>query len=707
MNALLSHALPLSLPRRTLLAVLLCLLSSGLLAQAPNLNYTVDMPSVDRIKAEIKGSDPTDTLARQTAVFTYIQQWIQRIKTNRTVRGPYTPDEQKLLAAYALAAYQIPQDFAKTHTPDEVKAFNTLEGKYEFDTAFYQDWTKRLIGPQATAAYHQMEGEMAQRQQQHIAQINQQNQEAAAAAAAPAGGSGGRIDVSKDPTSIATRRCLELGGSNIACLGKGLGAGGLALLGLGDGEMEKLTGPGQSGVVLTGFYKASAGGAGVTFTEGSASSVDCGNAIPVGYSVTLEKQPGALRIHVASAPTPYTLSMRPDGGLNGPGPIDITGKIIVGYHTVTHQVYQNGVPISGCAGGMCTTSEQVPDYAPKTEHCSIGSLTAPPKPAPSAQQQQQPASQDAGLFGMLTEVFNTGEMNINTEPGFRIVGKYGSGNLLAYFTSTSVVIDCGQAHVRDTYTVENGPNNFIIHIANSGDPLTLTVEPGNALQGSGNATINGRLVNGMNGDNITYAPHSETCPIGTLHPSTASPATSSTAIASNSPAPVAPATEISPAPRAAVPAPTANPTSTTTPASSGPKAPMRVIITSQFPTSPNPLVGQTVFVMRERMDDVLRKLNIPVPPNTSPGKAMQMLVTACQSTDCKPLFDGMAQYYVTGAKLDSTGKATLTATAATGNYFFYAVVRTAQGSYVWDLPATLNAGDNNITLTPSNAELLH
>ena len=42
------------------------------LAQANNTSYTSDMPSVERVKAEIKGSDPTDTLARQVAVFTYL-----------------------------------------------------------------------------------------------------------------------------------------------------------------------------------------------------------------------------------------------------------------------------------------------------------------------------------------------------------------------------------------------------------------------------------------------------------------------------------------------------------------------------------------------------------------------------------------------------------------------------------------------------------
>ncbi|HEY6118993.1 MAG TPA: hypothetical protein VIV66_03490, partial [Pyrinomonadaceae bacterium] len=54
----------------TLLAALLCVLFSSILvlAQATGSDYTNDLPSVERVKAEIKGSDPTDTLARQVAV---------------------------------------------------------------------------------------------------------------------------------------------------------------------------------------------------------------------------------------------------------------------------------------------------------------------------------------------------------------------------------------------------------------------------------------------------------------------------------------------------------------------------------------------------------------------------------------------------------------------------------------------------------------
>jgi hypothetical protein len=70
-----------------LAAVLLCLACSrSLLGQAAGADYTNDLPSVERVRAEIKGSDPTDTLARQVAVFTYLQAYIDRIKYNRTVR---------------------------------------------------------------------------------------------------------------------------------------------------------------------------------------------------------------------------------------------------------------------------------------------------------------------------------------------------------------------------------------------------------------------------------------------------------------------------------------------------------------------------------------------------------------------------------------------------------------------------------------------
>ena len=145
-----------SMPKAQAAAIGLMCSTSGSAVQpkaAASSDYTNDLPSVERVKAEIKGSDPTDTLARQVAVFTYLESYIDRIKYNRTVRGEYTPGEQKMMGAYRMAAYQMSQDYAKTHTAAEAQAFERLHGQYEMNSAFYKDWSTRLIGPQSAAAY--------------------------------------------------------------------------------------------------------------------------------------------------------------------------------------------------------------------------------------------------------------------------------------------------------------------------------------------------------------------------------------------------------------------------------------------------------------------------------------------------------------------------------------------------------------------------
>jgi hypothetical protein len=709
MNASDSTAAP-SLLRSRLILLTVCavlLPSCAALAQTANLNYTADLPSVARVKAEIKGSDPTDTLARQAAIFTYLPVYIERIKYNRTVRGPYTPEEQRLIAEYQLAAYQISQDYAKAHTPDEAKAFERLHGQYEMNSDFYKDWSHRLIGPQSAAAYKNMETEMGARQQAHVAEQRRTYDEAHAKTTNGQG-------LSNDPTAVATRRCLELGGSPIACMGKGMGAGFMDMIGF---HPEDLTGPGRAGVVLSGTYKNPATTTSLDFGPDVVSIAGCGKLVADGHAYTIEKRPGSLRVHVNNEPQPLVLTMRPDGGLTGPGPIDVKGRIIIGYHIVTHTLYVNGAPAVGsqCAG-PCQTSESVPDYAPKVERCTIASLAMPPRPKPEA----QPAAGESGLMGMLTGVFNTGEMNIPTEPGLRMTGQFSSGKLLLDFTPTSIILDCGEAHVRGAYNVENATDQLLVHVENPGGAFALAVEPDNSLRGTGSTTVNGRLVSGMQGDNVTFTPHAKTCEVASFRPKTGSSATGSTTkVAANSPPPSA-ATPTALATTSAAPAPVAYAAPTTTtpslstavPSAATPstatRADMRVLITSNFAASANPLAGQTIYIMRERMDDVLRKLGAPIPANTSPAQAWRAFATACQGqgVDCTPVLTALKSHFVTAAKLDAAGKATLSATATTGAYFLFAQARSSEGLMVWDLPENFVAGDNSITLTAANAEHL-
>ena len=268
-----------------LLAAVLCLTCGVAVAQA-SADYTDDLPSVERVKAEIKGSDPTDTLARQVAVFTYLSAYVDRIKYNRTVRGPYTPGETRVITAYNLAAYQMSQDYAKLHTPAEAAAFERLHGQYEMNSDFYTDWSKRLIGKQSAAAYKNAETQLAATAQAHYDQEMQQYKQDSAAQQAADKQIFGTQGLSNDPTAVATRRCLELGGSSIGCMGKGLTSGFMDLIGF---NTEDIAGPGRAGVILSGLYKNPATTPTLTFDNNGK------------VTVTAPVQPGTYYVFCSAA----------------------------------------------------------------------------------------------------------------------------------------------------------------------------------------------------------------------------------------------------------------------------------------------------------------------------------------------------------------------------------------------------------------------
>jgi hypothetical protein len=87
---------------------------------------------------------------------------------------------------------------------------------------------------------------------------------------------------------------------------------------------------------------------------------------------------------------------------------------------------------------------------------------------------------------------------------------------------------------------------------------------------------------------------------------------------------------------------------------------------------------------------------------------MKALQTQCHSAQgCSAVIQGMPKYYVTTTKLDTSGKATLSATATTGQYYFFAIVPSAAGgSLVWDVAANLAGGDNAVAFSQANAESL-
>jgi hypothetical protein len=686
-------------PRLLLFAALLCLTCGSLLAQTASPDYTNDLPSVERVKAEIKGSDATDSLARQVAVFTYLYTYVDRIKLNRDYRGPYTPGETRVMTAYRLAAYQMSQDYAKNHTPAEAAAFERLHGQYEMNSDFYKDWSKRLIGPQSAAAYKGAEAGLAATQQAHVDSIKRANEEAQAQSQAHTTNAQG---LSNDPTAVATRRCLELGGSNTGCMGKGFMSGFMDLVGFGDKAQESFMGSGRAGVVLSGLYKNPATTTSLGFNEGSVAINGCGKLVADGHNYTIDKRPGSLQVTVENEPHPIMLTMRPDGGLTGPGLIEVKGRIISGYHTVTTTQMINGYRAApDQCNGPCQTVSTVPDYSPAMARCTIGSLAMPPapKPAPAG---AQPAD-NSGIMGLVTGLGDMlspgGSASFDGGGGLRMAGKYGGGMLLLDFSGNSLVLDCGQAHIRTTYAVENTPGTFLVHVQNPSRPFTLAVQPDNSLRGAGSTTVNGKLVTGMAGENITFAPHSENCDVGTFRPKTGAAPASSVATASPAPAPIATAAGAS-----VVPVSSASTDTTGGPATGG----MTLAISSSFPTAANPLAGRVVQLMSERYDIALRKVGAPISADITPGKALVAYMANCgPPKSCPAYATAMHPYFVGKATFDSSGKATVTANVPPGSYYVFSAASGTSGALIWDLPITLKAGDNTITLTATNAELVH
>jgi len=499
----------------------------------------------------------------------------------------------------------------------------------------------------------------------------------------------GTQGLSNDPTAVATRRCLELGGSNAGCMGKGLTSGFMDLIGFGAKAQEEFIGPGRAGVVLSGVYKNPAVVTTLGFGENGVFINSCGKLVDDHHSYTIDKRPGSTRVTIDNTPSPIVLTMRPDGELIGPGLVDVKGLIITGYHTVTTTQMINGFRAApDQCNGPCQTVSQVPDYSPAVARCAIGSLAMPPapKPAPAG---AKPAD-NSGLTSLITGVADMmapgGGAALGAGVGLRMTGKYSDGRLLLDFGGNSLVIDCGQAHVRQPYTVDNTPDALLVHVQNSGGPFTLALQPDNSLRGGGSTTVNGRLVTGMNGDDVAFAQHSETCDVGTFRPNTGATPATSVATSAATPAPAVPASGAA--------------------ATGG--ASMRLAISSSFPGGANPLAGKGVTLMTERFDTVLRKIGAPIAANQTPGRAAIEYAANClPPKSCPSYASAMHPYYVGKGTFDSSGKIVLAVPVPEGTYFVFCSAVGPDGPLIWDVPTTLKAGDNTVTLSAGNAELIH
>ncbi len=522
------------------LVSLLALIGNAALAQAPAASgdYTTALPSVEKVKAQLKGSDPTDTIARQVAVFTYLQTYITRIKDTRKYNGPFTPGELKLMTDYAKAGYELSQGYSKTHSPEEVKNFDQVVGKYEIFNAL--DWIKQLEGQQAADTYRGAEASLADSYKRHEENLQRQMKKEQSGGSSSIAG-----DPVLDPMGIFAnaeasrekdpelRRCLELGGSLDAC--QGLGAmEGMASILMPFGEKADPNEPLPiAGVVLVGTYHSRTELPSIGFGNGSATIQDCGTLVPDAHDYTLRKSGSTVQAVLANEPEPIVVTMQPDGTLAGPGSVRVKGRVITGYTTSTQTVMVNGAPAAAqgyYCNGPCSTSTSIPNYAPKMERCTIGAMAfVPPKPV---------ATPKTGI-GFLDALSTTAPL----ATGFRMTGRYvDASGLTLEFNNDAVILDCGKAHARVPYQVDNTSSGFVVRVQNAGGAFLLGVAPDTTLRGSGSTTVNGKLVTGIRGDNVSFTPQSESCSVATF----AARSKRNTMLATSGPAPAVPASYSSP-----------------------------------------------------------------------------------------------------------------------------------------------------------------
>ena len=675
-------------PLPLLLLSLLVSVAPSAFAQAGS-DYTSSMPSVAKIKAQLQGSDPIDTAARQAAVFEYLPIYIRRIKETRDYRGPYSPGEQKLLTDYAQALYEIQQDIRKNHTQAEASRYSLLEGQYSINNA--ETWIKQLSGSQANDTYKGAQASLSQTYNQHEAQMQKLMQQENGQDDFMAGlRGGGNVQLKPDQ-----KRCLELGGTMNECAnaiqGLALGMGSLLTAMMGAGDNDTPPPPPLTGVLLVGYYHSRTDLPEIALNAGGGAQLNkCGTLVNATHSYTLRKSGGTVQLVVENEPDPILMTLRADGSLSGPGNIQVKGQVITGYHNEY-----------SCVRGSCTTTS-TPIYAASMQRCTISQLAPQAAPPPPPKPKPGSLADLAGVGNPVAVVY-----------GFRVTGPYtSSSGMKLLFYDAYVTLDCGQAHVNAPYTVDNTPTGFVVHVQNAGGAFLLGVAPDNTMRGSGSTTVAGKLVSGVNGEVVSFTPHSESCTLGTFAPQS----NQNTMVASRGPAPEVPASygaaaaEADP-PMKAASAPAAGSLEASlagagiSGSSAGARAAFRVLLSSQF-SGANPLAGQAVFVSRKPMDQILRELGVAVPARSTPGQAMKALQTQCHSAQgCSSVIQGMAKYYVTTTKLDTSGKATLSATAATGPYYFFAVVPNGGGgSLVWDVLANLAAGDNSVTFRQNNAE---
>ena len=503
----------------------------------PDTSYVAGMPSVDKVKQTVQGSDANDTVARQVAVFNLLPMVIQQmgLAPNRHF-GDTTPQEQAYLNQCAAAAYQMSQDFVKTHTTAEVNAFVTAHNRYESDGPFWQNMLNTLFTTDFLTAYVKVNKAANAAFQAHVQQEQNQNgpQQTQAGGSAGSCGSIGIFDPCNftqssgpKPPNKEQTRCLELGWSKGYCLGGTLQPVFDLAVALGNAMSDVITSgvggphdtappPPPHGLIMSGEYR-SANGMDLAFSTGGGLTLSgCGDLIPRAAGLTISPRGNGYALQLLLMPQNVPLAFSPGGPVVGSTTVTVAGQVITGYKLVSQSMrYSDGTIVPGSV-----STSRVPEYGPATASCSFGAFQLIPQtyPKQSAEDAKKFGANDLAGSPIPNGIVMSG---IFAAPGAATPGATSAGaapvGLRVQFDVNNVVIDCGQAHVKAPYSVRNNGGQVSISVAYSKSPFTLMLQPSGSLSGSGMVTVNGQLLAGQDGSgNFSFKPVTATCSIGTL-----------------------------------------------------------------------------------------------------------------------------------------------------------------------------------------------
>ncbi len=697
--------------------------SARLLAQATSPAYTGEMPSVDQVMKAMQASDPDETAARQMGAFWQLKTMIEDLAGPRYYRPGLTPEELKLRQAYYTAYVQI------SNSKPKYKSFVAMRG-YDISPKFRSELIQKVFPPAFAAEYPKL---VAQANAQNQAFHNQAEQtrarraaeeqaEAQKAANNPqvvnslqAALNARRAQQPMSPGQRALTRCITSGRLPASCTGNSL-LGGLTQMitqFLPAAAKEPAAGPNMAGVFQ------GAGNWRLDFiTDGVL--VNCSFLSPDQHNYRLEFKDNRTVLIIDTTPKPLVLTLKSDGTIVGPGPLQIDGVVAAGTtgggftegHDETHTVQQEVYAPDASVYGGCTTAVSGGNcMVNSTETTHVGGTYIAPKTTFAPRRATCPAlnlsskGAGVGVETMQTNLLKTmfgGDKGPPTPPGIRMHGTYAaSSGFSVEFFPESVILGCGPDAARAyPYTVRAEGAEPVIKVEAPDHPLTLVMKPDGRLDpGSGTYEVQGRTITGRdNNDNFMFAPLDATCNLAVLAPGQIP----SVPVATTTGAATGTASKPAGFSTPAAPSATAKPAILSTPAAATGNAVM-VVTSGLAPQSgaPNPLAGHTFILLNQSYESALAGAGFQPQGGMS---AVKVFFTACMNRQpaCQQGAAAANASTVSGAKADANGKGQLPGVPA-GTYYLFCVGVYNRQLYKWDFKVGLKPGTNSVTLDLRNA----